>query len=136
MGWFSRIICKHAHVTEPFLTGPGIDPQREMTTRGGGGGGGRTVGEMLTSGFLRPPLRARVGGGVGGWGKGAGKEKGGRRLGRADPPSRVPRVPAAEGGLRRPSAQTQPRGEGGREGKEGRRGGRGEGAEEGKKKKK
>lgn len=35
---------------------------------------------MLTSGSLWPLLRARVGG----WGEGAGKGKGGKRLGRAD----------------------------------------------------
>lgn len=68
---------------------------------------------MLTSGFLWLPLQARVGGG--GRGQGRGREKEEALESRLRP--RVPRVPAAVG-LGRPSAQTEPTGEGGREGRE------------------
>lgn len=83
---------------------------------------------MLTSGFLWPPLRARAGG----WGKGAGKEKGGSRLGRA-----YSCLEFRASGQRRGSGAPahQPSREG-REGGKGKReggAGRGEGVKEGKK---
>lgn len=82
---------------------------------------------MLTSGFLRPPRGALVGGG----GRGQGR-------GREGPGSRKP-TPAASSarpsreGIRHPSGPTQSRREGGREGRQGGRGRQREGVEEGKK---
>lgn len=83
--------------------------------------------EMLTSGFLRPPRGARVGGG----GRGQGR-------GREGPGSREP-TPAGSSarlnreGIRHPSGPIQSRREGGREGRQGGRGRQREGVEEGKK---
>lgn len=85
---------------------------------------------MLTSGFLWPPLRALVGA----WGKGAGKEKGGRRLGRADSSLefRASRLRRGSGApAHKPRRQGREGGEGKREGGAG----GGEGVEERKKKK-
>lgn len=83
---------------------------------------------MLTSGSLWPLLRARVGG----WGEGAGKGKGGKRLGRADSclefcASRLRRGSGAP--AHKPSREGREGGKGKREGGAG----GGEGVEEGKK---
>ena len=124
LGRFSRIYLSARARHAALLAGPRIDPQAVLTKRGGRAGGCSPRG---SSGRRSEPVS-----GVGdGDREGEGREEARESL----LLPRVPRVPAAEG-IRRPSAQTQPRGEGGREGKEGGRGGWGGGSRGRKKKKK
>lgn len=93
------------------------------------------MGEMLTSGFLRPPLRARVGGGVGGGGRGQGRRREGGGSGEPIPRPEFRASRRLRGGPPAPQ-RTNPAERGGREGREGGKEGRAGGGSRGRKKKK